>query len=222
MIKNMSMCVLLLGSLNAYAADFSVAGVEDDGAFCPFFDSDICVSFYMDGPIEKGDAEWLENRIKKMKGSVDGLSARIGVIDIDSPGGDVYEAMRLGRIMRENRIQAIVSQQSVCYSACVLVLAGAVGRFTVGEVGVHSFYNPGVGEGGFDYQDEERRFREVSEGIGSYLDEMRVSRRLLDEMMNAPASTINILGWEKVKDYSLFGIDPLFHQYLRFSGYLEN
>jgi len=57
------------------------------------------------------------------------------IIRLNSPGGDAYEGMRLGRLLRQRRAMAWVGDYAMddfsenCASACVLALAGAVKRF---------------------------------------------------------------------------------------------
>jgi hypothetical protein len=56
------------------------------------------------------------------------------VLELDSPRGDMGEAMRLGRWLRGKWGSAAVLRGHRCAGACVLVLAGAVARGTPGEV----------------------------------------------------------------------------------------
>jgi hypothetical protein len=56
------------------------------------------------------------------------------VLELDSSGGDVGEAMRLGRWLRGKWGAAAVTGGRRCAGACVLVLVGAVARETPGEV----------------------------------------------------------------------------------------
>jgi hypothetical protein len=59
-----------------------------------------------------------------------------GVI-VDSNGGSVYEARRLGRYLRANGL--ITAVDKLCLSACVDVLAGGVARYVAPEakLGIH-------------------------------------------------------------------------------------
>lgn len=60
----------------------------------------------------------------------------IGLV-INSPGGSVYEARKLGRYLRDNGLRSAVDQ--VCTSACVDVLAGGVERLVTrnAKLGIH-------------------------------------------------------------------------------------
>ena len=109
----------------------------------------------MEGTIEAGDSE-------KLQKLIDGRY--VFSIYLASPGGDVVEAMKIGRVMRELNLTAIVPTKipadmaeeltqrhgirsrdnNVCLSACFFVLAGGIYRegFATDDVilGVHKPY----------------------------------------------------------------------------------
>jgi hypothetical protein len=47
---------------------------------------------------------------------------------LNSPGGDVYPAMEIGRILRKERLPIWIEKDAKCVSACVLILAAAERR----------------------------------------------------------------------------------------------
>src|SRR5437868_2488579 len=57
------------------------------------------------------------------------------MVVLNSPGGSVEAAMAIGRIMRKERLEAMVPFDSQCDSACVLIYAGAASRVSAGKVG---------------------------------------------------------------------------------------
>jgi hypothetical protein len=60
------------------------------------------------------------------------------VVDISSVGGDIYAAMRIDRELRRNLGSVESGFPSVCYSACVFIVTGAVGGSA--DVGIHRPY----------------------------------------------------------------------------------
>jgi hypothetical protein len=66
----------------------------------------------------------------------------VGLV-INSPGGSVYEARKLGRYLRSNGLRTAVDQ--VCVSACIDVLAGGTERYATraARLGVHQSRVPG-------------------------------------------------------------------------------
>jgi hypothetical protein len=171
------------------------------------------------GDIVKGDADKLDGYIGKLA-KLDSPT-RIGMIQLSSNGGDVEEALRLGRILRKNKIQVIIPMDSHCYSSCVLLLAGGVARFPVGDVGIHSFYSISSQKPNADYEQEEKIYSTTEISIRNYLREMRVSGAVMDAMLKISSSDLEIIRFDKLKEYGLFGFDPVFHQYLLSNHYLN-
>lgn len=80
------------------------------------------------GEITDGYAQEVIHEIRKRRAS--------GVI-VESSGGSVYEARKLGRFLRANGLRAAVDK--LCLSACVEVLAGGVARYVTPDarLGIH-------------------------------------------------------------------------------------
>src|SRR5215468_9386561 len=68
------------------------------------------------GPIEAGDVARLQSIVPSATVDEKGLRRML----LDSPGGDVTEAMALAAVIRENRFVTLVSAE--CASACAMVL----------------------------------------------------------------------------------------------------
>lgn len=82
----------------------------------------------VDGEINDGFADKVIARLRAERA--------VGLV-INSPGGSLYEARRLGRWLRENGIPVGVDE--LCTSACVDVLAGGIERYVTANVrlGIH-------------------------------------------------------------------------------------
>ena len=82
----------------------------------------------VDGQIGDGFADEVIARLRAEKA--------VGLV-INSPGGSLYEARRLGRWLRENGLP--VGVDKLCTSACVDVLAGGIERYVTANVrlGIH-------------------------------------------------------------------------------------
>lgn len=205
----------------AFAATIDVADLPEDGPLCPRLNNaKLCFMLNMEGTLVAGDADELRRRIENVA-KISGVPSRIGLIYLDSTGGDMYEAMKIGELLRKHKIQAAIRLKEKCYSACVLVLAGGVARFPFGQVGVHSFYSKAMTKAGFDYEKEDAQYRAVAEDVNKYLVKMRVPTALLDEMIKTPPTTIKMLEPKDTQRLGLVGVDPLFHQLLVTKGYLK-
>ncbi|MBK5931890.1 hypothetical protein CCR82_15470 [Halochromatium salexigens] len=82
----------------------------------------------VDGEINPGFADKVIARLRGEKA--------VGLV-INSPGGSLYEARRLGRWLRENGLPVGVNE--LCTSACVDVLAGGIERYVTANarLGIH-------------------------------------------------------------------------------------
>jgi hypothetical protein len=128
-------------------------------------------------------------------------------INLDSSGGDIYAAMEIGRLIRKARAKCFIPQGAKCYSACVLVLAGAVNRFVGGEVGIHRPYSTYVGKR--DYEGTQNEYRRTETAVRAYLREMNLPEQLFETMVLVPPEKIRILSYEEVEAFGLSGTDPV-------------
>ena len=90
------------------------------------------------GPITTGDAAKLEMLVSAATTDENGLRRII----LESPGGNVIEAVRIAEIIRNKNFVTLVKGE--CASACAMVLYPA-GRYSMlldgGKLGFHSCYN---------------------------------------------------------------------------------
>ena len=145
------------------------------------------------GTIVKGDTEKLRNVIRAQRS---GLASII----LDSPGGDVEEAIRMADLIKPLFVIVVVAPGKFCASACFFVwLAGnprnAQSREytqllakqkkpqTYGVVGLHRPYRANIG-------DVENDQNQLMKRIQGYLEQQMLSRRLIDLMMSRPSNDI--------------------------------
>jgi hypothetical protein len=113
---------------------------------------------------------------------------------LDSPGGDVVEAIRLGELVRTLRIQVQVADRGLCASACFFVWLNGSYRSAAfddrqevsGRVGLHRPYlvNPANQETSLLRQSG------IITGVRGYLESNFIPRRLIDIMMSRPSNDI--------------------------------
>lgn len=145
------------------------------------------------GTIVKGDTEKLRNVIQAQRF---GLAA----IVLDSPGGDVEEAIRMADLIKPLFLIAAVAPGKFCASACFFVwLAGnprnaQSGEYvqrlakqqrpqTGGVIGLHRPYRANIGGVANDQN-------QLMKHIQGYLEQQMLSRRLIDLMMSRPSNDI--------------------------------
>ena len=92
-----------------------------------------------------------------------GIGKRI--LDIDSAGGHVEAAIRAGDAIGENDWTIWVRDDSVCHSACVLLLAAGDMRVIAGPVGIHRMIR--VGSSATSRKELGEELRKVSDELRS-------------------------------------------------------
>ena len=134
----------------------------------------------------------------------------------DSPGGSLGGAVALGRLIRKLGFDTEIAPQysrvgrsiggqeetfrsnAACASACVLAFAGGLGRSVLpgSRIGVHQFSGAQRAMG-----DANTQMTVVA--LAAYLEEMGISRNLLDLASLVPASSIHWLSASETKRLSL-------------------
>lgn len=140
---------------------------------------------------------------------------------IDSPGGDVYAAMELGRLFRANQVMIGLSQWGIgrpqCASACVLAWAGAPIRIVGGMPGddqalvIHRPY--GFADAGREFSDSSVRWKTLQADIRQYLSEMNIPPTLLDAMNEVSSEDGRALTPTELSRYLLSDDDPAFTEF---------
>jgi len=171
------------------------------------------VDVQLRGAFKKGDSDRFIDAIKSQK-PADASRFTWLKIFISSEGGDVDEALRIGRFLRsENALVAIVLGGK-CFSSCVFVIAGAVQRSTeFGSVGLHRPFLLKAEK----TTDFEATYWKTYNLLKSYLLEMKTPIQLLDLMYSIPPERMRIL--EEDEKRILFPeMDPVFDE--EFTAYL--
>jgi hypothetical protein len=72
----------------------------------------------IEGEIRRGDARKLEKAISLLSDTF--------IVSLNSPGGDIDEAMRMGRMLSEKTTWTSINRGDVCASSCILIYAGGI------------------------------------------------------------------------------------------------
>lgn len=125
------------------------------------------------------------------------------LFSINSPGGDVEEAIALGNWIRQSkRAVLLVRSNSICYSSCVFLVAGASVRFLDGQVGIHRPYFSSMPKGNIN-----ALLTALLAKTRAYMAKMNVREDLADAMFSTPPERIKILTKQELTDYRLSGVD---------------
>jgi hypothetical protein len=140
-----------------------------------------------------GDYEALLSGIRQNPGK---YQKKIAMLD--SIGGNVTEAMKIGRLLRETGFETLVPSTGVCQGSCVYVLVAGVKKSVRGHVGVHKPYYAGSDS-----------IHSVSRGEGprysptTYFREMGMPMGLLEAMLSTEPQRMRVLTPAELTRYKL-------------------
>ena len=158
-------------------------------------------TFLMEGPINSGDAS-------RFASAYLAWDEPPMVFHIDSPGGDVREAMLIGNFIRQS--QTPVWSGRVCDSACVLVLVSGVERRAHGTVGLHRPRYSEVYYSKLSSSDAAKAYSQATGAITEYMVSMGVHQAAIDRMFQADSGSLDILSAKEAS--ALFGFRVPFYE----------
>lgn len=129
----------------------------------------------------------------------------VKVVDLDSPGGSVEDAMAISRLIRQQGFETLVRKGALCASSCPLVLAGGKERSAEkgATVGVHQIY---AADGDLTSPVEAMANAQATTArILGHLDEMDVDPALWTHAMKTPPTKLYYLSHEEMEKYNLVG-----------------
>ncbi|HLQ19809.1 MAG TPA: hypothetical protein VK146_12605 [Tabrizicola sp.] len=150
----------------------------------------------LNGTIAGGDASRLSRWLTSSAGDTAGFV-------LNSPGGDVSEALEIGRMLRASELPVTVPANAICFSACPYILAGGLERKVSRQasVGVHQHY---FGEN--TYLPAFLLVSDIQSGqaqVMTYLDEMGIDPLLMAKALMTPPDDIYILVPEELESFKL-------------------
>lgn len=125
------------------------------------------------------------------------------VLELDSGGGQVEDAMRAGDVIAESRWTIWVHENAVCHSACVFVLAAGDNRVVSGKVGIHRMIR--MSSTATTRAELSRELQAVYARVKEYLERNGVAVAVADLMMTVPNRDLRLLSAEELQHYGLDG-----------------
>ena len=142
----------------------------------------------------------LAERVGRVAGDL-GIGKRI--LDLRSAGGSVEAAIRAGDAIGENVWTIWVRSDSICHSACVLLLAAGDMRVIAGPVGIHRMVR--VGSSATSRKELGEELRRVSDELLNYLERNGASNEVYNLMTTVPNRTLHLLTDDELDRYGLSG-----------------
>jgi hypothetical protein len=124
----------------------------------------------------------------------------IGWIHFDSVGGDVNEAIKIGRFLRESLVEVLVRDK--CFSACFLSIVGAVLVWVgepFGQVGIHRVFYEHDTLRSIDIEVYESEYNRIKRIVGDYLFEMDVPASIVEKAFSIPSDDLYYLSNEELR-----------------------
>lgn len=169
----------------------------------------------IEGNIEPGDFETFVRIAKENQGKVSGVY-------IFSPGGDFYEAMKIGRAMRALELSSQVPMRGpagrpvckddgfrpkpkdpnncTCASAGFFIHIGAIHRGGT-YLAVHRPYFAKGKFGDLSQADAQKAFDALQESARTYMQEMGVPKHIQEDVLGTPSERALVLDDKTVKTY---------------------
>jgi hypothetical protein len=201
-----------LGKLTLLFAMFTAFVISKNVVAAEFFyekaTKDSAHSVSIRGPINRGDFD----RFKDFLLVPGNLSAYTIRVYLNSPGGDVIEALKFANLFEKSSASTVVGFYSKCYSACFIMFAGGVSRaiYPLGELGVHRI---SLNKLEFDIQKAKGLLSPISGDVYNYLLEQGIPRPILEKMNETSASDMFVMdvrsiqrsGWSRsISDNPVF------------------
>lgn len=120
------------------------------------------------------------------------------VMMLDTIGGSVVEAMKMGRLFRETGFDALVPSSAVCQGSCVYLLAAGQRKTVRGHVGIHRPYYAGS-----DSVHSVSGAGAVKASQIAYFKQMHMPLDLLEAMSSTPPQRMRVLTNAELKHYQL-------------------
>ncbi len=129
------------------------------------------------------------------------------ILDLDSSGGHVEDAMKAGDAIGASQWTLWVRDDAICHSACVLILAAGDDRQVAGKVGIHRMMR--VDSTATTRAELSQELREVHAQMKDYLERNGASVAVADLMMTVPNRKLRLLTEEELQEYGLEGTNAV-------------
>jgi hypothetical protein len=128
---------------------------------------------------------------------------------LDSPGGDVIEALRISEIIKHYYISTIVPKNKNCISACFFLYLAGANRTAAGTLEGKRYADIAIGYVGLhrpylstpvNTDKSKKEQSSIMKSVRKYLENELVSNRLIDIMMSRPSNDIYWMTEEDIEE----------------------
>jgi membrane-bound ClpP family serine protease len=144
--------------------------------------------------------------VERVTRVADALGIRKRVLDLDSAGGQVEDAMRAGDFIAASRWTIWVREDSICHSSCVFLLSAGDVRMIAGKVGIHRIIR--MSSTATTRAELNAELRLVHGRVRDYLERNGTSVAVADLMMAVPNRSLRKLTDDELLRFGLDGVNP--------------
>jgi hypothetical protein len=200
----------------AISVMLAIFGTQIPASAATFSVDNLGITITMTGEIKSGDAERLSAIFTKTEPLMKNVYIYPNSLHLNSPGGDVSEAIRIADLVKTLGISVATSPDGngVCASSCFLIYAAALERVATGidtlqtegpkgnlsPLGIHRPFLRVPTEGPDGAQKQEQ----VMSDMRAYLAKAGVGHTLIDKMMSRASNDIYWLNAEDVRSLGEF------------------
>ena len=148
------------------------------------------------GTIDVGAAD-------RLAAELDARAEYVSLVELESPGGSVSDALAMSAMLRERRLAVRVPPGALCASSCPIVLAGGAVREVARDanVGVHQIFARGGPAIGADRAMASAQ--ETTALVARHLDAMGIAPALWFHALETPKDELYYLSPDELIDYRL-------------------
>jgi hypothetical protein len=155
--------------------------------------SDSKHELYLEGEIEQGDY----HRIMQVLLDLDALPR---TISLNSPGGDIEEAIKIGKLLRRALFQSTISRFGQCDSACFILWVSAVRKFHAsvrtdqntteweGKIGLHRPYYGRSEYSQLTTGEAKNAYHKLDMSVRQYLSELKIPSDITERMFRTKST----------------------------------
>lgn len=155
----------------------------------------------IEGEITANTAAYVEQALRQTR------FLTIKVIANNSPGGDIYAAMKIGSMMRVTKAEIEVN--GPCYSACAIIYFGAVERKLNGQLGLH---RPYLYQEAGNKNPTEEEMQTLYSDVSRYAQLMNIKDSVIQVMLSTPPESMYTLTSETVTK-AIPKVDPAYDEW---------
>jgi hypothetical protein len=224
---------LIIGVFLVVIVNFQIATAAEISRVYSFMDlwgsQKIVDKIEINGKIESGDFKKFMTLLKKysrqkdlFEGEIDDVEFekikngnygdeidlfRLGVV-LNSRGGDVIEAIKIGRAIKKFRLTTSLTStgdpNEKCMSACFFIYVSGVVRSTIisnNKLGIHRPYFDPDYFAGLSSTDAEKTHKSMTENTKQYLRDMNISEELIELTYRISPEDLYFIHWEDAEKW---------------------